>query len=61
MMMENDMVCETTEGTLDVTKDGQASTAPKGTMWTCRKGGTELTANRGRTVAVMHVIDFLPV
>ena len=55
------MVCETTEGTLDVTKDGQASTAPKGTMWTCRKGGTELTANRGRTVAVMHVIDFLPV
>jgi quercetin dioxygenase-like cupin family protein len=58
--MENDMVCETTEGTLEVTKDGQTFTAPKGTVWTCRKGGTELTANKGTTVAIMHVIDLLP-
>jgi quercetin dioxygenase-like cupin family protein len=58
--MENDMVCETTEGTLEVTKDGQTFTAPKGTLWTCRKGGTELTANKGTTVAIMHVIDLLP-
>jgi hypothetical protein len=60
MTMENDMVCETTEGTLEVTKDGQNFTAPKGTLWTCRKGGTELTANKGQTVAIMHVIDLLP-
>jgi quercetin dioxygenase-like cupin family protein len=60
MTMDNDMVCETTEGTLEVTKDGQAFTAPKGTLWTCRKGGTELTANKGQAVAIMHVIDLLP-
>ena len=60
MTMENDMVCETTEGTLEATKDGQTFAAPKGTMWTCRKGGTELTANTGQTVAIMHVIDLLP-
>jgi quercetin dioxygenase-like cupin family protein len=58
--MENDMVCETTEGSLEVTKDGQTFTAPKGTLWTCRKGGTELTANKGTAVAIMHVIDLLP-
>ena len=60
MTMDNDMVCETTEGTLEVTKDGEVFTAPKGTLWTCRKGGTELTANKGQTVAIMHVIDLLP-
>ena len=37
MTMENDMVCETTEGTLEATKDGQTFTAPKGTMWTAGK------------------------
>jgi hypothetical protein len=46
MTMENDMVCETTEGTLEATKEGQTFTAPKGTMWTCRKGGMEMTANK---------------
>src|SRR5215218_7793444 len=60
MTMDNDMVCETTEGTLEVTKDGQVFPAPKGTLWTCRKGGTELTANKGQAVAIMHVIDLLP-
>ena len=60
MTMQNDMVCETTEGSLEVTKDGQTFTAPKGTVWTCRKDGTETTANKGATVAIMHVIDLLP-
>ena len=60
MTMENDMVCETTEGTLEATRDGQPFTAPKGTVWTCRKGGTETAANKGSTVAIMHVIDLLP-
>jgi hypothetical protein len=58
--MENDMVCETTEDSLEVTKDGQTFTAPKGTLWTCRKGGTELTANQGTTVTIVHVIGLLP-
>ena len=58
--MENDMVCETTEGTLEVTKDGQTFMAPKGTVWTCRKGGTEMTTNKGSAVTIMHVIDLLP-
>ena len=60
MTMDNEIVCETTEGSLEVTKDGQVFTAPKSTLWTCRKGGTELTANKGQTVAIMHVIDLLP-
>lgn len=60
MTMQNDMVCETTEGSLEVTKDGQTFTAPQGTVWTCRKDGTETTANKGSTVAIMHVIDLLP-
>jgi hypothetical protein len=60
MTMENDMVCETTEGNLEGTKDGQAFTAPKGTIWICRKGGTEMTANKGSTVVIMRVIDLLP-
>ena len=46
--MENDMVCETTEGHLEGTKDGQPFTALKGTVWTCRKGGTEMTTNKGQ-------------
>ena len=47
MTRENDMVCETTEGHLEGTKDAQPFTAPKGTAWTCRKGGTEMTTNKG--------------
>jgi hypothetical protein len=60
MTVDNDMVCETTEGTLEATKDGQPFPALKGTVWTCRKGGTEMTTNQGSTVAIMHVIDLLP-
>jgi quercetin dioxygenase-like cupin family protein len=60
MTMDNDIVGETTEGTLEATKDGQPFTAPKGTVWTYRKGGTEMTTNQGSTVAIMHVIDLLP-
>jgi hypothetical protein len=26
----------------------------------CREGGTEADANKGTTVAIMHVIDLLP-
>jgi hypothetical protein len=60
MTMDHDMVCETTEGTLEATKDGQPFPAPQGPVWTCRKGGTDMTTNQGSTVAIMHVIDRLP-
>jgi hypothetical protein len=60
MPMDNDMVRETTQGTLQVTKDGRDFTAPQGTLWTCRNGSTEMTANKDQTVAIMHVIHLLP-
>jgi hypothetical protein len=43
MTMDNDIVCGTTAGSLEVTKDGQIFTASTGTMWTCRKGGVVLS------------------
>jgi quercetin dioxygenase-like cupin family protein len=58
--MANPMICEVTQGTLEVTVDGKTFTAQKGDFWTCRAGGTEGDANKGTTVASMHVIDLLP-
>jgi quercetin dioxygenase-like cupin family protein len=58
--MANPMICEVTQGTLEVTVDGKTFTAQKGDFWTCRAGGTEGDANTGTTVAIMHVIDLLP-
>jgi quercetin dioxygenase-like cupin family protein len=58
--MANPMICEVTQGTLEVTVDGKTFTAQKGDFWTCREGGTEGDANKGTTVAIMHVIDLLP-
>ncbi len=58
--MANPMICEVTQGTLEVTVDGKTFTAQKGDFWTCRAGGTEADANKGTTVAIMHVIDLLP-
>lgn len=60
MEMQNDMVCECTQGALEVTKDGQTLPVNTGGMWTCRKGGMEMAANKGQGVAIMHVIDLLP-
>ena len=58
--MANPMICEVTQGSLEVTVDGKTFTAQKGDFWTCREGGTEGDANKGTTVAIMHVIDLLP-
>jgi quercetin dioxygenase-like cupin family protein len=58
--MANPMICEVTQGTLEVTVDGKTFTALQGDFWTCRAGGTEADANTGTTVAIMHVIDLLP-
>jgi quercetin dioxygenase-like cupin family protein len=57
--MHNTMICECTEGTLEVTNDGRMFTANKGVMWTCRHGGTEGSTNKGPGIAIMHVIDLL--
>jgi quercetin dioxygenase-like cupin family protein len=59
--MGNDMVCECTEGSLEVSVDGKPAAAMnKGDMWTCRKGMAEASTNKGTTPAVMRVIDLLP-
>ena len=43
--MANPMICEVTQGTLEVTVDGKTFTAQQGDFWTCRAGGTEADAN----------------
>ncbi len=58
--MENAMVCECSEGSLEVTQAGKTFTANKGHVWTCNKGTMEASTNRGTTRAVMRVFDLLP-
>jgi quercetin dioxygenase-like cupin family protein len=57
--MENPMICECSQGTLEVTQDGKSFTAKKGHLWTCNQGTVEETVNKGKTVAVMRVFDVL--
>jgi len=58
--MKNSMICECTQGTLEITQDdGKPFTAEKGGIWTCKTGTVEQTANKGKTVAVMRVMDLL--
>lgn len=58
--MKNPMICECTQGTLEVTQDGKTWTAKKGDIWTCKEGMVEANANKGKTVATMRVFDLLP-
>ena len=58
--MSNAMICECTLGSLDITNDGRTFTANKGDMWTCRKDGTEGATNKGKSEAIMRIIDLLP-
>jgi quercetin dioxygenase-like cupin family protein len=58
--MRNAIICECTEGALEVTNDGRTCTANTGDMWTCRRGGTEGAVNKRSGIAIMHVIDLLP-
>jgi hypothetical protein len=57
--MENPMICECSQGTLEVIQDGKSFTAKKGHLWTCNQGTVEETVNKGKTVAVMRVFDVL--
>ena len=58
--MSNAMICECTLGSLEITNDGRTFTANKGDMWTCRKDGTEGATNKGKSEAIMRIIDLLP-
>jgi quercetin dioxygenase-like cupin family protein len=57
--MDNPMICECSQGTLEITQDGKSFTAKKGHLWTCNQGTVEETVNKGKTVAVMRVFDVL--
>jgi quercetin dioxygenase-like cupin family protein len=57
--MKNAMICHCLEGELQVTQEDGAFTAKKGTVWTCKVGGTETSENKGNTVAIMRVIDLM--
>lgn len=58
--MKNSMVCECTEGTLEVKQDGRTFTAKKGDVWTCKEGIVEENTNKGKVPATMRVFDLLP-
>jgi quercetin dioxygenase-like cupin family protein len=58
--MDNDMVCQCTAGSLEITNDGRTFTANTGQAWTCHRGGTEGAVNKGQSPAIMHIIDLLP-
>jgi quercetin dioxygenase-like cupin family protein len=57
--MDNPMICECSQGSLEVTQDGKSFTAKKGHLWTCNQGTVEESVNKGKTVAVMRVFDVL--
>ena len=53
------MVCHVLEGELEITQEDGSFTAKKGTVWTCKVGGTETAVNNGNSVAVMRAIDLM--
>lgn len=58
--MQNAMICECTQGTLEITQDDHKPFLAKtGHMWTCNVGTIEITANKGNTPATMRVIDLM--
>ena len=57
--MQNAMICECTQGTLEVTQDDKKFTAKKGDIWTCKVGMIEANANNGSGPATMRVFDLL--
>jgi len=57
--MQNAMICECTQGTLEVMQDDMTFTAKTGHIWTCKVGMIEGNANKGNTPATMRVFDLL--
>jgi len=58
--MKNPMICECSQGTLEIVQDGKKFTANKGHVWTCKEGLVEETSNKGKTAATMRIFDLLP-
>jgi hypothetical protein len=60
--MGNDMVCHCAEGEIRIKQGpGMEFVAKKGDVWSCSKGSPEDGENVGSGVAIMRVIDLLPV
>ncbi len=58
--MRNAMICECTQGTLEITQDNHPPfVAEVGRVWTCDVGMIEITANNGSVPATMRVFDLL--
>ena len=58
--MQDAMICECTQGTLEITQDkDKPFVAKTGHMWTCNVGTIEITANKGSTPATMRVVDLI--
>ena len=57
--MQNPMICECSQGTLEIVQDGKKFTANKGAVWTCKEGLVEETSNKGKTLATMRIFDLL--
>lgn len=57
--MSHPMICHALEGEMEITQEDGTFTAKKGTVWTCKQGGTETAVNKGSSVAVMRVIDLM--
>jgi quercetin dioxygenase-like cupin family protein len=56
-VMTDDMVCQITEGELQVKAGATEFRAKEGDVWSCGKGSTkEGAANLGKVVAVMRII-----
>jgi len=58
--MQDAMICECTQGTLEITQDkDKPFVAKTGHMWTCNVGTIEITVNKGSSPATMRVIDLM--
>ena len=58
--MQDAMICECTQGTLEIAQDDHKPFVAKtGHMWTCNVGTIEITANKGSTPATMRAIDLI--
>jgi hypothetical protein len=59
--MKNAMICHCVEGELEVAQEDGVFTAKKGTVWTCKAGGTETSENKGNAIRhnASHRIDDL--
>ena len=56
-VMEHDMVCQVTEGELQVKAGDMEFAAKAGDVWSCGKGSTtEAATNNGSVAAVMRII-----